>query len=80
MRLAIPKIRPAVISNDLFGALDELRRFRHFNRYYYDLEFDWQKVKFASEKFLLIASKIETEFRNFQKFCNALIESKQEES
>ena len=38
MRLEVPGIRKAVLSRESHALLDELRRFRHFRRYYYDFE------------------------------------------
>lgn len=52
MRLDVMPIRPAVIDDAAYDALDELRRFRHMFRYSYDTELDparlylvWQKAK-----------------------------------
>ena len=52
MRLDVMPIRPAVIDDAAYDALDELRRFRHMFRYSYDTELDparlhlvWQKAE-----------------------------------
>jgi len=52
MRLDVMPIRPAVINDVAYDALDELRRFRHVFRYSYDVELDparlglvWQKAE-----------------------------------
>lgn len=37
-------IRPRVISDQTFRLLTELMRFRHFKRYYLELEYDWEKL------------------------------------
>ncbi len=42
--LEIPKVRPRVISMETQTRLKELMRFRHFTRYYLELDFDWRKI------------------------------------
>jgi len=44
MTLEIPGIRPRVISETLYKKLSELLRFRHFKRYYFELDYDWRKI------------------------------------
>jgi hypothetical protein len=43
-------VRPRLLSDETYGALDELRRFRHFKRYYYRIEYDWDKLDFLAGK------------------------------
>ncbi|TVR65845.1 MAG: hypothetical protein EA427_17290 [Spirochaetaceae bacterium] len=47
---AVPEVRPAVLRGATRNALDELRRFRHFKRYYYRVEYDWDKLDFLIKK------------------------------
>ena len=44
MRLEIDGIRPALVSDDAFDLLDELRRFRHFFRHAYTAELNPEKL------------------------------------
>jgi len=44
MFLEIPKIRPAVIPQDLRGVLNDLRGFRHVFRHAYEYELDPEKI------------------------------------
>ena len=46
MTITVPSYRPRVISRETFELLRELMRFRHFNRYYLELNFDWVKLDF----------------------------------
>jgi hypothetical protein len=46
MCLDIPGIRRAVLSNKSYQLLDELRRFCHFKRYYYDFDYDWSRLDY----------------------------------
>jgi hypothetical protein len=49
MQLEVPGIRKAVLSRQSYQLLDELRRFRHFKRYYYDFDYDWSKLDYLRE-------------------------------
>jgi len=42
----IEGVRPTVISSKPYAALDELRRFRHFHRYYFEMDYEWQRLEF----------------------------------
>ncbi len=50
LNIEVPGIRPRVIGDDSYMYLDELRRFRHFKRYYYRVEYDWDKLDFLIAK------------------------------
>jgi hypothetical protein len=39
-------IRPHVLSDESHRLLTELMRFRHFKRYYLELDYDWEKLQF----------------------------------
>lgn len=44
MVLEFPGVRPRVIAAETQARLRELMRFRHFTRYYFELDFDWRKI------------------------------------
>lgn len=46
MTLEIEGIRPRVVSDETRQKLAELMRFRHFKRYYFELDFDWRKIDY----------------------------------
>jgi len=39
-------VRPRVLSDESHRLLTELMRFRHFKRYYLELDYDWEKLRF----------------------------------
>ena len=43
-------VRPRVLSDPSLERLDELRRFRHFKRYYYRIDYDPDKLAFLVKK------------------------------
>ncbi|HAS84419.1 MAG TPA: hypothetical protein DCS43_17555 [Verrucomicrobia bacterium] len=51
MRIEVPGIRPSVLSEPNYGALRELMRFRHFSRYYVELDYDWDRLDFLLIKY-----------------------------
>lgn len=51
MTLRIEGIRPAVISRQTYIELSELLRFRHFKRYYYEFEYDWDRLDLIMKKY-----------------------------
>jgi hypothetical protein len=52
MFLEIPGIRPAVLSKELIGTLNDLRGFRHVFRHSYDFEIDPKKLQLTIDGFL----------------------------
>ena len=49
MAIPLPRIRPAVFSNETIKRLDEYLRFRHVVRHVYAFEFDPQRLKPLAE-------------------------------
>jgi hypothetical protein len=52
MRLDVMPLRPAVIDDEAYKALDELRRFRHLFRHAYAIELDPQRLDLVWRKAL----------------------------
>jgi len=50
MTLKIEGVRVPAISESNYGSLLELQKFRHFRRYYYELEYDWDRLDFILKK------------------------------
>ena len=50
MTLDIPGVRPAVITDTTCQLLLELLRFRHFKRYYFQLNYDWDRLEYVLKK------------------------------
>ena len=46
MNLAIPSVRERLISDENLSRLRELMRFRHFRRYFVEMEYDWSRIDF----------------------------------
>ncbi len=68
MYIDIPNIRKAVLSKNSYQLLDELRRFRHFKRYYYDFDYDWSRLDYLRliyEKLLPLIKNELDDYTNF---------------
>ncbi len=72
MRLEISDIRIAVISEESYRILDEFRKFRHFKRYYYSMDYDWDKILYLSRKFEKLRALGREDLNRFTDFLNRL--------
>lgn len=68
MTLEIEGIRPALISDKTAAMLDEILRFRHFRRYYFEMEYDWDRIDLIKTKYLNVIPRLEKELTEFRKF------------
>jgi len=78
MRLNVMPIRPAVIDDVAYDALDELRRFRHLFRHAYDVELDPQRLRLVLSKAMKLKAIYRTQFEQFLEFVRALQEEEGE--
>lgn len=72
MTLEIAEIRPPVISQEMFGYLDELRRFRHLFRNAYVLHFDLDRLRLVLRDAWQLQKIYQTELNAFLDFLNSL--------
>jgi hypothetical protein len=50
MTLRMEGIRIPAVSRENYGNLVELMKFRHFRRYYFELQYDWHRIDFLVAK------------------------------
>jgi hypothetical protein len=72
MRIDVPKIRPAVITEETFRNLDELLRFRHFRRYYLEFEYDWPRLRLVESAYQTVRDRLDGELDHYEAFLEAL--------
>ncbi|MEM4248361.1 MAG: hypothetical protein QXH80_03760 [Candidatus Nanoarchaeia archaeon] len=72
MTLNIEGIREQVIDENLKNLLLELLKFRHFSRYYFDLNYDWERIDFAISKFKQVKDKFPVAIQSFNQFLDKL--------
>ena len=73
MTLEIPETRRRVISDTAFHGLLELLKFRHFSRYYFELDYDWDKLRFLLKKFNDIRAQVRADLAEFDRFARSLV-------
>lgn len=72
MTIQIDGVRLAVIDDETKSALMELLKFRHFSRYYFELDYDWDKLDFLLKKFAVAESTLPGQLARFIAFLNEL--------
>jgi len=72
MALSIEGVRPAVLSDQQCRDLVELLKFRHFNRYYFELDYDWDKLEFLLKKFKTLRPGLINAFEHFRSYLKSL--------
>ena len=74
MTLEIEGARKAVISDQTYSILLEFLKFRHFKRYYFEFDYDWDKLEFLEKKYRQVQPLLEEDLKNFEDFLNKLRE------
>jgi hypothetical protein len=72
MTIEIPGIRPSALSEQTESGLRELLKFRHFKRYYFQFEYDRDRIDFLEKKFKEIIPLLQEDFSRFFKFLDQL--------
>jgi hypothetical protein len=72
MTIEIPEYRPRVISDVTYQTLLELLKFRHFTRYYFELNYDWDKLRFLIKKFNDVHNAVRDEIAVFDEYLQNL--------
>ncbi len=75
MTLDIPGIRPRVVGDPTAALLAELLKFRHFKRYYFELEYDWDRIELVQKKYAQLKPLIQADLQQFLGFLRELIPS-----
>lgn len=75
MTLRIVGVREAVVADVTAGLLLELLKFRHFKRYYFEFEYDWDRLDYLRKKFDQLRPAITADLDRFKQFLSAMISS-----
>jgi hypothetical protein len=74
MVLEIPDFRPRVISDSTHRTLSEFLKFRHFTRYYFELDYDWDKLRYLIKKFNEVRVTMRDEIAAFDAYLRKMAE------
>jgi hypothetical protein len=72
MTFEIDGVRNAAISDETYAILLEFMKFRHFKRYYFEFEYDWDKLRFLEKKYTQVKPMLEKDLNCFEAFLNEL--------
>ena len=72
MRLEIPGVRKAVIRDETYDVADELLRFRHFKRYYFEFRYDWDRIEFLGTEFKKLTQLLQQDLKDYINFLDEL--------
>jgi hypothetical protein len=72
MNTEVPKIRPAVLSNQSLVLLDKIRAFRHFIRHAYDCELDEKELRLIQDRLAKEYSHAQKDLQNFRLYIQKL--------
>jgi hypothetical protein len=68
MTLRVSGVREQVISEGTAALLNELMRFRHFKRYYLELDFDWAKLDYLLDVYERLLPVLDRDLEGFKSF------------
>jgi hypothetical protein len=68
MKIAIPGVRERLLGDQTYALLLELLRFRHFRRYYFDVDLDWRKLDFLLDVYDRVLPLVKADIKRFQDF------------
>ena len=74
MTWTVPGVRERVISDATCAALSELRRFRHFKRYYFAFDYDWERLELVRSKYLSCRGHVRREVEAYASYVERLAE------
>jgi hypothetical protein len=72
MRMDVMPLRPAVIDDAAYDALDELRRFRHLFRHAYQMKLDPLRLQLVMRKALVLRVMYTAQLERFVDFLQSL--------
>jgi hypothetical protein len=75
MTIRIEGVREPAVSLENHGALAELMKFRHFARYYYEIDFDWRKLDYLVQILCEAHPRVVRDLEFFADFLQGLDES-----
>lgn len=73
MTLRIESVREAVLAEATAASLQELLKFRHFKRDYFEFEYDWDRLEFVRKKFDQVRPLVRTDLNRFLGFLRDML-------
>jgi len=73
MTIDVPGIRKALLSELTYAPLKDIMRFRHFKTYYFEMEYDKDRIDFIEKKFLQSFPLVVKSMKDYILFLESLI-------
>jgi hypothetical protein len=73
MALSIAGIREAVLSDQTVALLSELLKFRHFKRYYFEFQYDWDRLTYLRRQFEQVRPLLAGDMDRFLRFLRGML-------
>jgi hypothetical protein len=73
MTLSIPGVRERAVSDEVYAKLTELRKFRHFRRYYFEFDYDWGKLDYLRSQYEELGVLLARDLAEFGGFLEKLL-------
>jgi len=75
MTIRISDVRVSVIGDDTFATLREIMKFRHFKRYYFEFDYDWDRMEFLEKKYRQAQPLLQRDLREFKTFLRRIADA-----
>ena len=75
MTISIKGIRERVVSDETYRELLELLRFRHFKRYYFQFDYDWDRLELVRKKYLNARDRLIAELEHYVGYLEDLADA-----
>jgi hypothetical protein len=72
MTVDVPSVRPAVVSLDVAGAIDEFLRFRHVVRHIYAFQLDPERIEGLATRLLPVFHEVSEALLAFSTYLDRL--------
>lgn len=72
MAIDIEGVRIPVVSQKNYSNLLELLKFRHFKRYYFEIEYDWDRLDFLVKKVRQAHPIVKQDLKTFKQFLRQI--------
>lgn len=79
MTLRIEGVRDPVLTDATAAGLAELMKFRRFRRYYFEMDYDWDKLEYLQKVFARVESTVPAELEAFKLFLGQLMTDVEED-
>ncbi len=73
MTIDVKGVRTKVIRDETGILLDEFLKFRHFRRYYFSMEYDWDKLQYLEKKYIESEQNLLSDLKIFREFITSIL-------